>query len=417
MNTKNFTAHSAFTKTLSSIIVLLFLFTACSKDSDSPKPTDNKYLVSYEKIGSYLKSSIIILFTAAKQNYPDIEPLLDSTRYGVDLYKIEYNTVLNGESIVASGLVAIPDINKSFPILSFQNGTNTSHSNAPTENSSSTNYLLMALMAGNGYILIIPDYIGFGSSTQFVHPYFVKEPTARSVIDLTFAVREYLDHYSENATYNSTYFLAGYSQGGWATLATLSEIENNPTEGLSVKAASCGAGAYQLNTMTEYVLAQQVYAGPHYIPYYLYSHIQNNFLNADINDYLQEPYADMIPELFDGNYSNTEVNDHLSDSLALLLQPQFINNFETGGEYKSLRDDMALNSVSAWNTTTPIRFYHGTVDSLVPPSQSESMYNSFLELSTDANVEYYEIEGEGHNSGVYDWGIETVLWFNEILSQ
>ena len=46
------------------------------------------------------------------------------------------------------------------------------------------------MIASMGYVVVIPDYPGFGESADIPHPYLIKEPTVRSVVDMLFAVRE-----------------------------------------------------------------------------------------------------------------------------------------------------------------------------------------------------------------------------------
>ena len=108
----------------------------------------------------------------------------------VDVYKMIYLTEINGDDIEASGLVCIPSEAGSYPVLSFQNGTNTKHSDAPTEKVSDVSYTLVEAIASMGFIVVIPDYPGFGSSAQIPHPYLIAEPTVQAIVDMFRAVKE-----------------------------------------------------------------------------------------------------------------------------------------------------------------------------------------------------------------------------------
>jgi len=223
---------------------------------------------------------------------------------------------------------------------------------------------------------------------------------------------EFMDTYEGEATYNETNYLMGYSQGGWATLAALKAIESNPSLGISVEATSCGAGAYNLMEVSNHILHLATFAGPLYLPYFIYSHQVYGTLNDPLSIYFREPYATSIPSLFDGSLSNAEVNNQLSDSIPELLTPRFINDFEENEDFASLREDLVKNSVSAWNTHSLIRFYHGTVDQNVPVFESENMYEAFIDLGSGSLVEYYALEDLDHTSGVLPWGLQTIAWFN-----
>ncbi|MBK7029188.1 MAG: hypothetical protein IPH45_08220 [Bacteroidales bacterium] len=76
-------------------------------------------------------------------------------------------------------------------------------------------------------------------------------------MDMILASQELLKDKSVKAESNGKHFLMGYSQGGWATLAALKEAEVNYTDKMTVTAASCGAGAYDIKEMSEYVLARK----------------------------------------------------------------------------------------------------------------------------------------------------------------
>ena len=92
-------------------------------------------------------------------------PLMSKIEYTVQVYKIEYSTKFQGDDVVASGLVCVPqgDGEEEFPVMTYHNGTNTEHSNAPSENPGNILYKSLQFMASTGFIVAIPDYLGFGS--------------------------------------------------------------------------------------------------------------------------------------------------------------------------------------------------------------------------------------------------------------
>lgn len=392
-----------------------FLFlVSCTKEQNGSPESDYTYLVEFDKKHTLQKNIIIATQAAVALQYPEMTRLKDSTNYSVDVYEIVYKTKYKDQEILASGLACIPAEKGIFPILSVQNGTNTAHDRAPTENSGNSTFLLLQGLAGNGYILLLPDYIGFGASDTIVHPYYVKEPTTRAVLDLIRATREFIDYHSEEAVYSQDCYLAGYSQGGWATLATLYEMEQMEDDNFNIKATSCGAGAYDLTSVTDYILELDTFPGPYYLPYYMYSHQQYGMITDPMQKYFQEPYASMIPELFDGSLSNIEVKDELTDSIPALLTAHFMEHFSHGAEYEEIRADMLINSVSSWKTSSKLRFYHGTNDAHVPPSQSKNIFQDFQSAGSSEYVEYFDIPDVDHNEGVLPWGIATLVWFNEM---
>jgi pimeloyl-ACP methyl ester carboxylesterase len=396
------------------IFLVIFSLAGCKKDGDNT-PVENKYLESSEIIDSYSSGFIKAILGTQSTEFPEINPIISSTAYGVDIYRITYKTTFHNAEVTASGLVCIPSSEGEFPVISFQNGTNTSHYNAPSVNPNELMYSLMEAMAGNGYIVVIADYLGFGESQSMIHPYYDKESTTGSVVDMILAAKELLNDGQVKAKSSGKYFLMGYSQGGWATLTTLQKCEQSYSTEINVAAASCGAGAYDLMAMSDHVLALQTFPGPLYLPYFIYSRIDAGDMPGPLTQFFKEPYASRIPGLFDGTHSNDEVNAQLNDTIAKLVTDEMINSFSTSADFVTLRSLLMANSASAWNCDAVIRFYHGTADQNVPPNQSDIIYNRFISMGVSpSKVTLLPMEGLTHGTGLVPWGISTINWFNQL---
>ena len=395
-------------------IIFLLLFQACKKVPDNRQ--DNfQYLIDYERVTTLSKEYISGLYQFQSIQYPEILNFLDNTIYDVEIYTISYKTSYKDSIITASGVVCIPKASDAFPLVSFQNGTNTSNNNAPSIAVNNPNFTFIQSLAGKGYILSIPDYVGFGLSENIVHPYYLKETNNAAVIDMIRAVRELMDCYEGDATYSESCFLLGYSLGGWATLSALKEIELNYSDEFMIIATSCGAGAYDLLTVSNEIIGKDTYPGPLYLPYYVYSHQQYGTIHDPLNKFFQEPYASEIPGLFNGNYTNGQVNAHLNDTISRLLTHDLILNFNSSDAYSELRNDLENNSLEAWQVNSLLRFYHGNADDNVPVNQSESIFTQFVSLGIDSGtVEYYELEGLNHDTALLPWGISSIFWFDQL---
>ena len=397
---------------------LIFLATVailhgCTDDGSFNTPSNN-YLVDFGQANLLLLPAVQALMVPLEAEYPEAAFIRANASYGVQVYRITYKTHYKGGEITASGLVCVPLADMEFPVISFQNGTNTQHANAPTEDPIDFNYMLLEAMASNGYIILIPDYIGFGSSDNLIHPYYQKKSTTDAVIDMLQASLELLDYTAVLAKSNGNLFLMGYSQGAWATLCTMYELEQDNQTGLTLSAVSCGAGAYDLMAMSDYVLSLTSFPAPLYLPYFIYSEQVFGALNDPLDKYFKQPYAGIIPTLFDGTYSNGEVNAQLNDTIGKLLTENMIINFDEGSEFENLRSLLSDNSISGWNTTIPLRFFHGTMDSNIPSMQSTDIHNSFIQAGAGAAVvTFTTLEGSTHETGIIPWGIATVNWLNE----
>jgi hypothetical protein len=395
------------------ILALILLVNGCNKETTNP--ASNQYLISFNEENIFLLQSIETMLAPLEPLYPQAAGIKEHADYSVQVFSMNYKTHYRGEEITASGLVCIPLSDAKFPVISFQNGTNTYHGNAPTANPLNYNYLLLEAMASNGYIILIPDYIGFGASDDKVHPYYQKETTASTVIDMMHACSELVQDKKILAKTADRNYLMGYSQGGWATLSVLEELEKGDHPDISVTAASCGAGAYDLMAMSNYVLALDTFPGPVYLPYFVYSEQVYGALTDQLDKYFNEPYAGRIPGLFDGTHTNGEVNENLNDTISRLLTPGMIQNFASGTEFQDLRNVLTENSVSSWPVDAQLRFYHGTIDINVPPVQSQMIYDDFIASGADpSRVSLLPLEGMTHETGIIPWGINTINWFNEL---
>jgi hypothetical protein len=87
----------------------------CKKDTEEEPLVVNETLVSYSKILSYPVETIKQQLAVWQSPYPDAIAIVNNTAYGVDVYKITYNTMYKGEKVLASGLVCMPQSENTFP--------------------------------------------------------------------------------------------------------------------------------------------------------------------------------------------------------------------------------------------------------------------------------------------------------------
>jgi len=392
-----------------SILFLLSLLYACERSEEF----DHIYLVDHSLIRSYTASNIINSLAIIENLYPEIATLADRIEKDVKIYSISYRTFFQGREVIASGLVSLPDAGGSYPVISFQNGTNTCHSNAPTADPNSLLYSLLNMNSGLGFIIAIPDYLGFGKSEEILHPYHHTESSNQVIRDMIFAVEE-LSDYIKGVDVNKELYLMGYSQGGWATLAVLKDLENNLPGGYNLMAASCGAGAYDPVDFTHYILSLEEYPSPFYLPYYIESRRQNNIIDDPPDLFFKEPYATLIPGLFDGSLCNSELNSQLTTSIPDLLKENLLTGFDSSDNFIQLRSELDASVISPWEVKTPVLFAHSNGDENVPFSQSLKMYNDLLDAGTEESIlDFLELDGLLHNEAIIPWGIATLAWFTD----
>jgi pimeloyl-ACP methyl ester carboxylesterase len=401
--------------TVSGLAFVFFLFALVSCDlfrNDDTEPQNNKYLVSKTLLMTYLESMVKVSVQAIEKAYPDASGLSQYVKYGFFVYKVEYNTTFNNQNVVASGLVCVPIASGTFPLLSFQNGTNTLHSQAPTEAYTDSLVLLIQTATSFGFVVAMPDYLGFGSSETMFHPYLHKASTIQSVTDLLRAVREMMADYPNTAISKEVY-LMGYSQGGWASMALKKEMETNLTSEFTLKATSCGAGPYDLTYICNKILSQATYPQPYFLAYMVNSYIKSGEISLTYADIFNAPYSatNYISDLYNGTKDGDYINSKLSTSVSTLFTSDIIANLATGAKYATLRTALANNSVSAWKTTSPTFMMHGLGDTFVTPVVSNNLYLDFLAKGTSVSIiTYIPIPALDHREAVIPWGLLSVKW-------
>ncbi len=379
------------------VILIIVSVSSCKKDN----LTNNyNYYVSKESSVSYTMDYVNTLLNAASITMPEFTNLKSYVSSGVNCYKIVYKTTVDGQDINASGLVCVPSDPGEYPVLSFQNGTNTVNSLAPTEAPSSYTYQMIEMVASMGYVVVIADYPGFGESSQIPHPYLIKEPTVQSLVDLLFAVKEMASDDLSGISLKNDYSLIGYSQGGWATLALDNAMETEYSNDFNLTGSVCGAGPYDLSLLLTGMFSRTLYSMPVYIGYIVNAYSAYHQFTNPVTDILNQPYADRLSSLFDGTMSSDQINSQLNDTLSVLLNPTFLAGFTSSNEYSSIREALVTNSVSAWQTFVPLLLIHGEADSTVSPVSTTTMYEDMVQAGTSPDLlELIMIPGVGHSDG------------------
>lgn len=403
---------------LNKLLLLFFLivtFSGCDLNTENKVPEDN-YLVDFVKHKTYTVDEIKAQLSFYVAVYPELKTILDNLKTGVEVYKITYKTKFKGNEIIASGLVSVPLASGSYPIMSYQNGTNTLHSNAPSVSPDNQIYQLLEFVASAGFIVSVPDYLGFGASDNMFHPYFDKKSTVESITDMLWAVKELANNYLE-AIPKSDLYIMGYSQGGWATMQLQEYIEKNFSSEFTVKASSCGAGGYDVRYINDYVLAQTEYPMPYYIGYLFNSYLQMGDITNPATDIFKSPYSERILKLYDGTKSGEEINAQLTTKVADLFTAEYLTGANSNSKFASVITSLNKNSISAWKTNIPTMILHGTADTYVPYKVSENIYNDFLAKGVSKNtVILVPIPGAGHNSAILPASVASINWFIGLIN-
>lgn len=394
------------TKTTFRNILYLFLgllvIWGCTTDPEVPTPVVNEYLVDASLKAEFDQALIKSFVTLS--GFPDFNDLV---KHDIEIYKLTYNTTVDGEAVVASGVISIPkDMPGPIPYMSAHRGTIFADSEAPSDN------LLVygfEVIAASGYATVLPDMIGFGETKDRVQHYYDKETNGQVAIDLIKAGEEFLRE--KEMLLSNQLFLFGYSQGGFITLATQQAIENDPELDWEIAAVAAGAGSYNIEFVMDDVLSRGVFTSPGFLSLIIYSYNVVNGFDKPMDYYFQEPYASQMPELLDGSKSQREVNKALSDTLKNYFQPLFMEGMMNRTETEiinAFRD----NSVHNWQPEAQLRLYHSSGDQYIPIEDSQNTANIMKNGGSD--VTFVNI-GEGtHQESSIAMLIQVIPWFESL---
>ena len=296
----------------------------------------------------------------------------NSTVFGYKAYKIPYTTTdEEGLEVKVSGLFVIPtgmppavdEIGLS--MVSDDHGTIFANADAPTviaSNYGTPDGSSIILTSMGGFATLQPDYIGFGDSNDHYHPFILKKSLASTTIDFIKAVKIFSTN--NEIKLNNQLFLTGYSEGGYATLATLQKIEADAE--LTVTMANPMAGPYDLNVTAFGVLSSPTLSVPSFMAElgYAYAKAYDQTLSTIIN----EPYASKLPTLVNGSLQREAIDAELTyetTGVNGLFNPTFVGNFFADPNYW-FREAMVENSVHAWKPKTSVRLIHCEGDEVIP---------------------------------------------------
>ena len=385
------------------LFTIAILFISCEPDTiDITLGIGNRgYLVHSEKVG---KMSIrdVINKAAAKGDVTSV------ALHDIELYKIIYNTVHEGQIVEVSGLVILPTgINMPVDLVQYHHGTiltilqEGSIPSFYTGESSSNleTYLIGPTIASSGFIVAMPDYVGYGHSSGEDHPYnLYNTHLGEYSVDMLRATEQLIS--SLNIDYSFKVHLAGWSEGAGVGLSCLKLLQEKYSGEFDVQSSSFLSGAYDFDRFVLRILnhPDRNYPGALVYSWTLYS----------INRYILNPQRD-ANEIWKYEVANQEQSYSVpSNNISNIFQPFLIDNI-TNGNDKAVLDYIKQNDlIDDWMPLTPINFHYGNDDNLVFPFNSINAFNAFKDAG--APVDLIPHTGN-HFDPVFDYTLQTIEYF------
>ena len=398
-------------------LFLLILLTACgggsekSSSIDLPPPaipqnsdSDNPPSPSISR--GTLDSSVLLATNPPSFLFP----------YSVDAYRIIYYTVdEHNNQIKASGLLSIPKKNsgEKSPLISYQHGTIFTDNKAPSNSSVSADPIMK--LAGTGYIVSAADYIGYGESSGRIHPYIHANTLSSASLDMLRACSQFLKNNNINS--NGQLFLAGYSEGGYATLALQKAIQEQAQNEFTVTASAAGAGPFDLSETAKQLANKVTNESPAYMSFLLKAYDTIYSLNQ-ITDMYQPQYVDTMNTFFDGTHSGSAINSKLTSTTVDLFNSDFLSSLQVGVDNQAgnkLKAKLALNNIFDWKPDAPTRFYHGPNDEIVPYSNSQKAFTT-MTANGATDVSLRDCPLNGHGACAVPYIFDTINFFSSYVT-
>jgi pimeloyl-ACP methyl ester carboxylesterase len=395
-------------RTFRSYLVLIsVIFLASCADNKISDP-EYIYLVDAQSTGSLSSAELRTAYAAS----PQLANLASST---VDSWRVVYNTLdPQGNEIQASGLVIVP--RRATPsVLSLHRGTTFMKTEAPSlfspaTLSSNAGWQYLAPLIGSfGYIVAMPDLIGYGATSSSEHPFFITNSDARASIDFLNAVKELLER--EEVISSGRLFLTGYSQGGSTVMAILKAVQQGEVLPFNLVAATSGGGAYDLNAIANHLLQEETIAGAAHISFLLTSYLRTYFPERPLNTVFTETYANRIAaeNLFGGTLSFDQITARLNGKINELFREDFIQAMLGDGEAQ-LKAKLRENSLHEVAASIPLRIYHGDADEIIPIEPTRAGIQKLIRAGS-SSLTFIEVQGGTHFTTALEFGGASLTWF------
>lgn len=388
------------------IVLLIFILgalTACEK-KEGLELEDCFFLVEVTRT-----EEISSLGLLARLNVESFALKAIIPRKTIKIVSIKYRTFDEaGQTIIASGIIAysttLSEERQRGGILGLH-FTVSSNAEVP----SVCMAVHEAMFAAFDYVVVAPDYIGYGSTADIVHPYHHANLTGSASLDMYSAAKEYFATKAKRLSRNVT--VMGYSEGGYASLATLKMVQEASGNGiidLGVKEVFAGAGAYDLVASYDDFIAKNYSSQPGTCPMLMLGLNYGDKLNLDFSKMFSPKLLENYQEwILSKQYTNDEVNQLIgSTKLTDFLTPEVFD--KNHPNTLKFRESLEKNSLVKMKPTVPVMLFHSKDDMVVPYANTENAYNSFKGMP-GVNVSLVTIEGKDHMEAGEEFYLQCML--------
>ncbi|WP_201585269.1 alpha/beta hydrolase family protein [Psychrobacter sp. HII-4] len=293
----------AMRSVLSVAIASSIWLVGCGDDNDFDNDVDIVSSATAEFVNSFSASQVDSSFGLSNTATP-------AAKCGVTIEKVSYDTkgAADEDTNATAALMLptgdAPECQGARPLLLYAHGTTTDKSydfaqvgNIQNPAVSEAN-LIAANFAAQGYIVVAPNYAGYDDSTLDYHPYLVAQQQSTDMVDALDSARDIMARQKRANAVNyrdivdsGKLFIAGYSQGGYVTMATARLLQSQEKP---VTAIAPSSGPYALAAFGDEIFRGNVNIGASRFAPLLGSGLQEKYGNIynKKSDIFLDKYAD-----------------------------------------------------------------------------------------------------------------------------
>lgn len=367
-------------------------------------------------IRSHQRGAVISVESIGTLSQPTLQkiaaelPGTISVRQGVELSRITYWTVFKGKPTKASGLFAAPvGRPPARGVVMYLHGTNNTRALSPSQPDRADGDTEAAVFGGNGYYVVLPDYIGLGVSHE-PHPYILTKPLVDDSIDMLKAVRQVA--MDRNLDWSPNLFMMGFSQGGQVVAGVHRALERRSLPEYRLKGSVGVAGPYELRkTSLPKAVESQCLKCIGYLAWGASAY--SSYYGYPLTDALKPAYVDVVPGLFDGSKTVLQIGAALPAKIEDMFQPEFLASMQTNGN-NWFTKALDWNETYRWRPVAPFRLYCGEADIDVTPAASAAFFN--FAKPRGGNISIHSLGPVDHQASISMTYAPTLEWFAEIAA-
>ena len=279
----------------------------------------------------------------------------------------------DGEPVTISGIVMIPAdiVNGTTPcdgIILLNHHTIGGPEQAPSQGGLDVPSGILASPLKPNYIIVMSDYIGYGSSIDHKVAYLCGDTNARNSLDGLLAARQLLD--DRQIPKGRFLFNMGYSQGGTESMyvAKLRDMEYKD-RGITFDKTFSGGGMLDCEEAYSAFIKKDQCDAINDVVMFFISVNENCHLGIDYHDLFQEPLASHVQEVIETKSKSvlSDIGVSSLDSLHQLLQPAYMDR--NSDAFKELKAKLAeIKITNGWEPDTTQNYFieHSRHDNYVP---------------------------------------------------